>query len=81
VCVLILNRDLQNERELLLEWRDPLPTRVLACETITGADLKAANSFDQPNVVVPQPLAPPDASSKMTFKLPARSYSVVHLAT
>ena len=35
-CVLMLNRDLEGERELVLEWRDVTPTRVLACETLTG---------------------------------------------
>ena len=44
--VLMLNRDLEGERELVLEWGDVTPTRVLACETLTGADLKAFNTFD-----------------------------------
>ena len=35
-CALMLNRDLDGERELVLEWRDVTPTRVLACETLTG---------------------------------------------
>ena len=35
-CVLMLNRDLDGERELVLEWRDVTPTRVLACETLTA---------------------------------------------
>ena len=47
-CVLMLNRDLDGERELALEWRDITPTRVLACETLTGPDLKAFNTFEQP---------------------------------
>jgi alpha-N-arabinofuranosidase len=81
VCVLMLNRDLESERELVLEWRDPMPTRVLACETLTGSDLKAVNTFEQPKLVVPQPLDAPQAGSKMTFKLPPRSYSVVQFAT
>lgn len=81
VCVLILNRDLASERELMLEWRDPVPSRVLACETLTGPDLKAVNTFAQPNVVAPRRLDPPAVGARMTFKLPARSYSVVHLAT
>ena len=79
-CVLVLNRDLDSERELVLEWRDPTPTRVLACETLTGPDLKACNTFEQPNQVVPRALDGPSVSSRMTFKLPARSYSVIHLA-
>jgi alpha-N-arabinofuranosidase len=81
VCVLMLNRDLEAERELVLEWRDPTPTRVLACETLTGPDLKAFNTFEQPNRVVPRPLAPPSPGARMAFKLPPRSYSVAHIAT
>jgi alpha-N-arabinofuranosidase len=80
-CVLMLNRDLESERELVLEWRDPTPARVLACETLTGPDVKASNTFEQPKQVVPSPLTPPQAGARMAFKLPPRSYSVAHLAT
>jgi alpha-N-arabinofuranosidase len=79
-CVLMLNRDLDGERELTLEWRDITPTRVLTCETLTGPDLKAFNTFEQPRRVVPQRLEPPSAGARMTFKLPARSYTVAQLA-
>jgi hypothetical protein len=34
-----------------------------------------------PAVVVPRPLEAPRPAATMTFKLPARSYSVVHIAT
>jgi alpha-L-arabinofuranosidase len=81
VCVLMLNRDLDGEREIVLEWRDSTPTRVLACETLTGPDLKAFNTFEQPKRVVPTRLETPSVGSRMTFKLPARSYSVAHIAT
>jgi len=80
-CVLMLNRDLESERELVLNWQDPVPTRVLACETLTGPNLKAANTFERPTVVAPQPLDAPRADSVMTFKLPPRSYTVAHIAT
>ena len=80
-AVLVLNRDLEGEREVVLEWDDVVPTRVLACETLTGTDLKAFNTFADPRRVVPQKLAPPPAGKRMTFKLPPRSYTVVHLAT
>jgi alpha-N-arabinofuranosidase len=80
-AVLVLNRDLEGERELVLEWENVVPTRVLACETLTGADLKAVNTFDNPGRVVPQKLEPPAAGRRMTFKLPPRSYTVAHLAT
>ena len=81
VCVLVLNRDLESERELVLDWRDPMPARVLACETLTGTDLKAVNTFEQPAAVKPQPFDAPQAGPKMTFKLPPRSYTVAHIAT
>jgi alpha-N-arabinofuranosidase len=79
-CVLMLNRDLDGEREVALEWRDVTPTRVLACETLTGPDLKAFNTFEQPRRVAPQRLDAPAAGARMTFKLPPRSYTVAHLA-
>jgi alpha-N-arabinofuranosidase len=81
LCLLMLNRDLQNERDLTLDGREVTPTRVLASETLTGTDLKAANTFAQPTQVTPRALEAPPPATTMTFKLPARSYSVVHLAT
>jgi alpha-N-arabinofuranosidase len=80
-CVMMLNRDLRGERQLTIEWRNPTPTRVLFCETLTGRDLKAVNTFDQPTRVMPQRLDAPQPSRTMTFKLPAASYTVAHLAT
>jgi alpha-N-arabinofuranosidase len=80
-AVFMLNRDLDAERELVLEWREPTPTRVLACQTLTGTDLKAFNTFEQPQQVAPRALDAPAAASRMTFKLPPRSYTVAQLAT
>jgi len=74
-CVLMLNRDLESERELVLEWDGPIPTRVLACETLTGPDLKAVNTFDEPRRVSPQRLEAPRPGSRMAFRLPPRSYT------
>jgi alpha-L-arabinofuranosidase len=54
---------------------------VTTCETLTGADLKAFNTFDAPRRVAPQPLDAPAAGERMTFKLPPRSYTVAQFAT
>jgi len=78
--VFVLNRDLSNERELALRFEDIVPGKVLAAETVTGTDLKAFNTFDSPNKVTMTTLDAPKAGAKMTLKLPARSYSVFHLA-
>src|SRR5688572_22277077 len=72
--VLMLNRDLDGEREVVLEEGELTPTRVLACETLTGPDLKAFNTFEQPRNVAPQRLEPPAPAARMTFKMPPRSY-------
>ncbi len=76
----MMNRDLDNERDVVLEWDGLTPTRVLDCQTLTGPDLKAFNTFEKPDVVAPRRLDAPSASRKMTFKLPARSYSVAQIA-
>jgi alpha-N-arabinofuranosidase len=78
-AVLMLNRDLATARDIVLEWDDVVPTRVLACETLTGPDLKAVNTFADPRRVAPQRLDPPAAAARMTFNLPPRSYTVAHL--
>jgi alpha-N-arabinofuranosidase len=79
-AVFALNRDLSNERELALDFEDFTPTSVVAAETVTGSDLKAFNTFDDPNKVVATKLDGVKAGGKMTIKLPPRSYSVVQLA-
>ena len=76
----MLNRELNAERELVLDWRDATPTRVLACETLTGPNLKAFNTFAEPRRVAAQRLEAPAAGARMTFKLPPRSYTVAQLA-
>jgi alpha-N-arabinofuranosidase len=76
----MMNRDTDTERELLLDWQGITPTRVQFCETITGPDLKAVNSFEKPAQVVPRPLAAPKPGVRMTFKLPPSSYSLAVLS-
>jgi alpha-N-arabinofuranosidase len=80
IAVFALNRDIGNERELALTFEDVTPSKVLACETVTGPDLKAFNTFESPNKVVSTKLDAGKAGAKMTVKLPARSYTVIHLA-
>jgi hypothetical protein len=53
----------------------------LLCRGTGGTDLKAFNTFERPALVAPRVLEAPRPGPSMTFRLPARSYSVVHLAT
>lgn len=77
---LVLNRDLQNEQELEINWHDLTPSAVNTFETITGNDLKALNTFADPKKVVPQKVEAPKVGTKMSVKFPARSYSVLSLS-
>ena len=53
----ILNRDLVKPHDVEIIWREASPERVLFSQVLTGADLKACNSFDDPKKVAPQPFA------------------------
>ena len=64
-AVLMLNRDTSGDREVMLDWGDIRPTRVLACETLTGPDLKAFNTFEQPRSVAPQRFEAPATAGRM----------------
>jgi alpha-N-arabinofuranosidase len=79
-ALFVLNRDLEKEQELEINWHDLTPSKIIGFETITGTDLKALNTFADPKRVVPQSLETPAAGTKMTLKLPARSYSVLTIS-
>jgi alpha-N-arabinofuranosidase len=80
-ALFVLNRDLEKPHELQIDWHEVTPTKVNFCEVLTGSDLKAVNTFDDPKTVTPRPLESPKVGSQMTLQLPARSYTVLSLAT
>jgi alpha-L-arabinofuranosidase len=80
-ALFVLNRDLEKSRELQIDWHEATPTKVNFCEVLTGTDLKAVNTFDDPKRVTPQPFESPTVGSRMTLQFPARSYTVLSLAT
>lgn len=81
VSVFILNRDLNKARAVEINWQDKAPSQVLSSTTLTGGDLKAFNSFDAPQRVMPQGVDKPStASGRTKFEVPARSYTVIEWA-
>ena len=75
--VLVLNRDLDKSQQLEITWRGGVPKRVKVSQTITGPDLKASNTFADPNKVASERLdAPNTLGARMTIEVPAKSYSV-----
>jgi alpha-L-arabinofuranosidase len=74
----ILNRDLEKAHTVEINWQDRAPGSVLTATVLTGADLKAFNTFEAPQRVVPQTMDKPLTTSGRTkVELPARSYTAL----
>jgi alpha-L-arabinofuranosidase len=58
--LLVLNRDLEKPRELQIDWHEVTPTKVNSCEVLTGPDLKAVNTFNDPKKVLPPATRSPE---------------------
>lgn len=77
VSLFLLNRDLAKPRQVEVHWGDVSASKLLSASVITGADLKAVNSFEFPNKVAPQTAEKPVMSGNvMKIELPPRSYSL-----
>ncbi len=78
ISMFILNRDLNQAHTVEINWQNSAPSRLLNASVLTGADLKAFNTFETPQRVVPQPADKPSVSAGRTkLELPARSYTVL----
>jgi alpha-N-arabinofuranosidase len=81
VSLFILNRDLNKAHGIEVNWQERAPSQVLTSTTLTGSDLKAFNSFEASQRVIPQQLDKPStAGGRTKFKVPARSYTVIQWA-
>jgi alpha-L-arabinofuranosidase len=78
LSLLILNRDLSKAHTVEINWQDKAPERVLVSSVLSGNDLKAVNSFEAPQRVVPQAIDKPStAAGRTKFEVPARSYTAI----
>jgi alpha-N-arabinofuranosidase len=78
VSVFILNRDLTKPHVVEINWQDKAPGKLLNSTVLTGSDLKAFNTFEDPRRVAPQAFEKPVTSAGRTkFEVPARSYTVI----
>ena len=80
LTLFILNRDLEKARDVEVVWRETPPQKVKLSQVLTGSDLKAFNSFENPKNVEPRPLDAPKAGARTMFQVPARSYTVIQWA-
>ena len=78
VSLFLLNRDLSKAHAIEINWQDQAPARALSSVLLTGDDLKAFNSFDAPQRVLPRTLDKPSITGgRAKFEVPARSYAVI----
>jgi alpha-N-arabinofuranosidase len=77
LALFILNRDLNKARDIEVVWRESPPQRVTVSQVLTGTDLKAFNSFENPTRVAPQSFEAPKTGSRTTFQVPPHSYTVI----
>jgi alpha-N-arabinofuranosidase len=78
ISMFVLNRDLNQAHTVEINWQNSAPSRLVNSSVLTGADLKAFNSFETPQRVVPHAADKPSVSAGRTkLELPARSYSVL----
>ncbi len=81
VSLFILNRDLNKAHAIEINWQERAPSQVLTSTTLTGSDLKAFNSFEASQRVIPQKFDKPStAGGRTKFEVPARSYTVIQWA-
>jgi alpha-L-arabinofuranosidase len=80
-AVFLVNRSQHEAVTTDVIWQGAAPTRAPAIYQLYGADPKAANTFEQPDLIVPKQLdGMPVRDGRITLRLPALSFTVVTTA-
>jgi len=77
-AVFVVNRSLTSDVPVDIVWQDKAPKRISAIHQLAGNDPKAANSFDQPDTVIPSVLPGLAVADKhLSLHLPPLSFTVL----
>jgi alpha-N-arabinofuranosidase len=77
-AVFLVNRSLGKTLPTAIQWLGHLPERSVTVKQIAGIDPKAFNSFERPDVIVPQDVAPLTIDGgRSTVLLPALSFTTI----
>lgn len=77
-ALFIVNRSLDETLPVEIVWQDKTPAAIESIYQLSGSDAKAANTFEQPNAVVPVQLAGGKLDGNThTLALPPLSFTVV----
>ena len=82
VAAFVVNRDVANELDVELRLSDRRATKVIGVDVMGGGDVKAANTWEQPDRVRPRPgRATITDDGAVTTRLPAPGFAAVRFAT
>ncbi|MGB7160811.1 MAG: alpha-L-arabinofuranosidase C-terminal domain-containing protein [Tepidisphaeraceae bacterium] len=77
-AVFLVNRSLGKALATEIVWDDKPPARVTGIRQLVGIDPKAANSFERPDVIVPEDVpAPQIAGGNLRIDLPPLSFTMI----
>lgn len=77
-AVFIVNRSQTDSVVTDLIWQDEIPQSVSQAYQLAGNDVRAANTWDNPNRITARPIpVPPIADGKVTLELPPLSFTVL----
>jgi alpha-L-arabinofuranosidase len=80
-AVFIVNRSMSESVTTDLIWQGAAPARATEVYQMSGSDPKAANTFEQPDLIVPQRLGgAPVRDGRIALRLPPLSFTVVTTA-
>ncbi|HEU5101289.1 MAG TPA: alpha-N-arabinofuranosidase [Roseiflexaceae bacterium] len=80
-AVFLVNRSLHEAVTTDVVWQGTPPARATAIYQLAGTDPKAVNTFEQPNVIVPQQYdGPPVHDGRISLRLPPLSFTVLTTA-
>ncbi len=80
-AIFIVNRSQTESVPLELKWQDRAPKSIKAVHQVSGTDPKAANSFENPNLITAVNVAAPSIDGQSaTLMLPPLSFTAVEVA-
>jgi alpha-N-arabinofuranosidase len=81
MAVFIVNRSQTDSISIEMNWQDCVPSRINSVHQVAGTDAKAANSFENPKLVVASELDKPVIDgSRATLQVPPLSFTALEVS-
>jgi alpha-N-arabinofuranosidase len=77
-AIFLVNRSLTESVSTDILWQNDAPRQITGVTQLAGADVKAVNTYEHPNTVVPHPVSGCQMDgNKSSLNLPPLSFTVV----